>query len=85
MSLMIGPLLLLAAAQSAQIAPVERPSATRFVPAAGATARARASVRILTVARFGPSQEAQALEAQRRTAQISEQGQSHSAILLEFQ
>jgi hypothetical protein len=82
---MIGPLLLLAAAHSAQPVPVERP-ATAFVPTAGATTRATASVRILVAAKFGPGQSEKVAGALRRKAQIADQkGQPQSAILLEFQ
>jgi len=85
MPAMIGPLLLLAAAFSAQSTSAERPMA-KFVPAAGATARATASVRILSAARFGHGRSEEAPGAQRRNAQVADQqGQPHPAIFLEFQ
>jgi hypothetical protein len=79
---MIGLLLLLSAAQPL---PTDRPAA-KFVPAAGATARATASVRIFGAARFGPGRSEEAPGADRRKAQIiDQQGQPKPAILLEFQ
>ena len=85
MSAMIGPLLLFAAAHSAQFAPANRPVA-KFVPDAGATVRARASVRILPAAKFGPGRSEDTPGALRRNAQVTDrQGQPRDAILLEFQ
>jgi len=82
---MIGPLLLFAAAQAAQPIPAER-HAAKFVPAAGVTARAMASVRILPAARFGPGRSGEAPGADRRKTRIADQqGQLRPAELLEFQ
>jgi hypothetical protein len=86
MSMMIGPLLLIAAANSAQLPVSERPSASTFVPVAGASVRARASVRILTAAKFGEGRSEEAPGARQREARIiDQQGQLRRAILLEFQ
>ena len=66
--MMIGPLLLIAAANSAQLPVSERPSASTFVPVAGASVRARASVRILTAAKFGEGRSEEAPGARQRVS-----------------
>ena len=81
---MIGPLLLFAAAHSALFAPANRPVA-KFVPDAGATVRARASVRILSAAKFGPGRSEDAPGALRRNARVTDQqAQAQDAILMVF-
>jgi hypothetical protein len=86
MSMMIGPLLLFAAVQSAQLPAVEGPTAAKFVPATGATVRAQASVRFLAAAKFGPGRSEEAPGALRRKAHVTDQlNQPRPAILLEFQ
>jgi len=88
MSMMIHSLLLFAAAHSAGFPPAERSPepAAKFAPTGGATARATASVRIVSGVSFGPGLSAATPGADRRHARIVDrEGQSRSAELLEFQ
>jgi hypothetical protein len=85
--MMIAPLLLAAVIHSTGV-PAEQPSASisKFAPVSGASARATASVRIVSGASFGPERSVSMPGALRRTAQISDpNGQLRSAELLEFQ
>lgn len=85
---MIEILLLLAAANSPashQAAPAPDRSA-RFAPSGSVTARATASVRIVSAVRFGEGRTEQAPGASLRAATLTDQsGQVHSAKLMEFQ
>ena len=85
---MIGPALLLAA----MVSPGSPPSSSaglrsaEFRPAGGATARATASVRIVSGVSFGAGRSSEAPGASKRKVQlIDQEGQIRSAELLEFQ
>jgi hypothetical protein len=85
--MMIAPLLLAAVIHTTGV-PVEQPSASisKFAPVSGASARATASVRIVSGASFGPGRGNTPSSASRRKTQIADQdGQWRSAELLEFQ
>jgi len=77
---MIGPILMLAALAAPQS------STASFQPIGGASARATASVRIVSGVRFGHGRSADAPGAIRRPARLTDRnGRSHPAELLEFQ
>jgi hypothetical protein len=77
--MMIGPVLFLAAMASPQ-------AQSTFQPIGGATARATASVRIVSGVRFGHGRLADAPGAIRRPAMLTDrEGRSRPAELLEFQ
>jgi len=85
---MIGPMILFAAVVSSggqpALAVLTRSSA--FQPVSGATARATASVRIVSGVKFGPSHSGDVSNAIRRPARLTDQaGQAQPAELLEFQ
>jgi hypothetical protein len=87
-SMMFGPVLLVAALVSPEIRPsAPAPAAiATFRPSGGATARATASVRIVSGVRFGPGKSALAPGAHRRTIHLADQGGVvHPLELLEFQ
>jgi len=86
--MMIGPLLLFAAAVSPALRPAEPANvhAVKFVPTSSVTARASASVRIISGVRFGPGRSIEAPGAMvRASALIDQDGQRRPAKLLEFQ
>ena len=77
MTVMIGPLILIAA--------IAAPPAT-FRPVGGASARATASIRIVSGVSFGPGRTRQVSGATQRSTTLSDgQGRSTPAIILEFQ
>jgi len=81
-TVMIGPLLLIAAMTPPQAQPV----APAFQPVSGATARATVSVRIVSGVRFGLGHSAEAPGAIRRKTRMADSdGSVHRAELLEFQ
>jgi hypothetical protein len=88
MSEMIEILLLLAVANSPvpqQAEPAPDRSA-RFAPSSSVTARAIASVRIVSAVRFGEGRSEQAPGASLRAATLTDQsGQTRLAKLMEFQ
>jgi hypothetical protein len=80
--IMIGPMLLFAAMASTQ----PRPATPGFRPVGGVTARATASVRIVSGVRFGPGRSDEAPGASRRKALLTDSdGRQRPAELLEFQ
>ncbi len=80
--IMIGPMLLFAAMASTQ----PRPAPPEFRPVGGATARATATVRIVSGVGFGPGRSHESPGATRRKARLTDSdGQSRPAELLEFQ
>ena len=86
--MMIGSLLLFAAAHSPNLQPAEpaKIHTAKFAPTSGATARATASVRIVSGVRFGAGQSVDAPGAILRPAALTDQhGQQQFAKLLEFQ
>lgn len=88
MTMMIGPLLLFAATYSPAPRPAEvaKIHAVKFVPTSSVTARASASVRIISGVRFGPGQSLDAPGAAVRASMLIDQdGQRRSANILEFQ
>jgi hypothetical protein len=85
---MIGPIFILAAMVSSgsQAAPANPARSSAFRPVSGATARATASIRIISGVRFGSDYSGDAAGAIRRPARLVDRdGQSLSAELLEFQ
>ena len=86
--MVIGPVFLLAAMVSPDIRPTP-PAPQRiakFQPASGATARATASVRIVSAVRFGRGKSGEAPGAHRRRVQLADRdGLVTTAELLEFQ
>lgn len=84
---MIASLAILAglAALPATPAVSERVGTTNFTASSGASARAQASIRIVSGARFGPGHRGKSEGAGQRRAQINEQGIAYPAQLLEFQ
>ena len=86
--MMIGPLILLAvsAAASSQPASAGREDAGGFTPTSAVTARAKASVRIVSGVSFGRGHAARVAGAERRHVELSDPtGTVESAELLEFQ
>ena len=78
MTVMIGPLILIAAIVS--------PPAREFYPISGASARASASIRIVSGVSVGPGHAHGVPGAARRSAVLTDRhGSSIPAILLEFQ
>jgi len=79
---MFGSILFLAA----MVSPQAQPDARTFQPIGGTTARATASVRIVSGVRCGRERSADAPGAVRRPARLIDRyGQSQPAELLEFQ
>ena len=88
MTIMIGSLLFLAATYSPAPRPAEpaKIHMAKFAPTSGATARATASVRIVSGVRFGAGRSVDAAGAILRPTSLTDQdGQQRSAKLLEFQ
>jgi hypothetical protein len=86
--MMMGPIVLFAAMLSSGDQPSLAASAhsSAFLPVSGATARATASIRIVSGVKFGPDYSESVAGAIRRPARlIDRDGQSLSAELLEFQ
>ena len=85
MAVMIGPLLLIAALASPPM-PTATAPASGFRPVGGATARASASVRIVSGFSFGRGRPANAPGAALRSTQlIDAEARTHPAKILEFQ
>ena len=85
---MVGPLILLAASVATPPPSVSaaREAVAGFRPSSSVTARATASVRIVSGARFGAGQNQETAGSQRRKIVLSDaQGSTHEAELLEFQ
>ena len=81
MTVMIGPLILIAA-----IASPPPPVAREFRASGGATARASASVRVISGVSFGADRSVVVSGATHRSTRlIDAEGQSRPANLLEFQ
>ena len=77
MTVMIGPLILIAAIASPPVA---------FRPTGGATARATASIRVVSGVSFGPGRSANIPGAAQQSTRLTDgQGQPTPAIILEFQ
>jgi len=86
--MMIGPMILFAAVVSSGGQPAAAVSirSSSFQPISGATARATASIRVISGAKFGPDYSGNAAGAIRRPARlIDRDGRAQSAELLEFQ
>lgn len=86
--MMVGPLILLAAsvAPVSQNAPAAGQAIGTFRATSAVTARAKASVRVLSGARFGAGQTGQLAGSIRRKVELSDsQGSTQQAELLEFQ
>ena len=85
---MVGPLILLAAsvAPLSPTVPAGGGAVGGFRPSSAVTARATASVRIVSGVRFGPGKRVETAGGQRRQVQLSDvQGVTQDAELLEFQ
>ena len=77
MTVMIGPLILIAAIAAPPVP---------FRPVGGATARATASIRVVSGVSFGPGRSAKMPGATQRSTRLTDgQGQLSPAIILEFQ
>ena len=86
--MMVGPLILLAASVAPLSPPVPAGGGVvdGFRPSSAVTARATASVRIVSGVRFGPGKREKIAGGQRRRVQLTDaQGANDDAELLEFQ
>lgn len=85
--MLIGPVLLLAAMVSPEIrpAPPALQRIAKFQPTSGVTARATASVRIVSGIRFGHGMASDAVGATRRSVRLAEPDGIVPVELLEFQ